>query len=109
MLILLFKQYKVRTEQKLCASFLFALLTYYLLSSVVHPWYLSTLVLLGVLSNYVFPVVWSGLVFLSYHAYGNIFYYENKWLIGAEYMLLAAFLIYEWRKKEREHLLNAIP
>lgn len=109
MLILLFKQYKVRTEQKLFASFLFALFTYYLLSSVVHPWYVSTLVLLGVLSNYVFPVVWSGLAFLSYHAYGNIFYYENKWLISAEYLLLTIFFIYEWRKKGKEHLLNAIP
>lgn len=109
MLILLFKQYKVRTEQRLFSSFLFALFTYYLMSSVVHPWYISTLVLLGVLSNYIFPIAWSGLVFLSYHAYGNVFYNENKWLIGAEYLLLTFFFIYEWNKKRRENLPNAIP
>jgi hypothetical protein len=100
LLILLFLQFKKNTTQQLFTSLVFAILTYYLFSSVVHPWYISTLILLGIFSNYTFPVVWGGLIFLSYHAYGKNFFSENLLFVCTEYLLLLAYIFCEIRKKK---------
>ncbi|MDX1407791.1 MAG: hypothetical protein R3330_06645, partial [Saprospiraceae bacterium] len=47
---------------------LFALTTYLLLATTVHPWYLCPLVALSVFTPYRYPVVWSAMAFLSYAA-----------------------------------------
>jgi len=74
---------------------LFAFSIYFLCSPIVHPWYLTTLVALSVFTNYRFPIVWSGMAFLSYSAYRNGSYDENPWLIAIEYFVVFAILLYE--------------
>lgn len=100
--ILLFNQYKKNNAKQLFTSLLFAIFTYYLFSSVVHPWYISTLVLLGIFSNYTFPFVWSGLIFLSYHAYGKNFFSENLLFVSTEYLLLIGYFFYEIRSRKNQ-------
>jgi alpha-1,6-mannosyltransferase len=67
---------------------------YLLCQSIVHPWYLTTLVLLSILANKRIGILWSGLVFLSYSHYQNGFYQENFYLIGVEYFVLIAYFVY---------------
>ncbi len=68
---------------------------YLLCQSIVHPWYLTTLVLLSILANKRLGILWSGLVFLSYSHYQNGVYQENYFLICFEYIALLTFLFLE--------------
>ena len=61
----------------------------------MHPWYLATLVILSVFTNYRFPIVWSVVIVLSYQAYANIPWKENLWLIALEYLVVYGFLLWE--------------
>lgn len=79
----------------LLGSMLILLSSYYFLSSTVHPWYIIFLLILGVFTNYRFPIVWSALVILSYYAYANPDFKENLWLLAIEYCLVLGYLGYE--------------
>ena len=77
-----------------CLGFI-AIFFYFLLSTTVHPWYVATPLLLCLFTKYRFPILWSGLVFLSYSAYRAEGYSENMWLVATEYILLLSFAIWE--------------
>jgi len=81
--------------QQLIINMLLGLTVYFLLSTTVHPWYLATLVLLSVFSNYKYVIVWSLVIVLSYLAYANKDNTENLWLIGIEYSIVFLFIIGE--------------
>lgn len=69
-------------------------------ASIVHPWYISTLLLFSIFTKYRFALVWSALIFLSYYTYRDQTYTENLWLVFIEYALVIGYLIYEiWIKK----------
>ncbi len=76
-------------------------LIYFLLAGILHPWYITFLIPLGLLSKNYAGVFWSGLIFLSYSAYQTETYQENMWLIGLEFIALFAFLIIEKNKKNK--------
>ncbi len=78
---------------------------YFLLATTVHPWYLTTLVMLSALSTYRYPVVWSLLAVVSYAAYQFQPVTENLWLITMEYLVVLAWMAYEllpWRARQAE-------
>lgn len=77
---------------------LFALSLYYMLAMIVHPWYISFLVLIGCFTNYAYPILWSFLAFLSYSAYQWLPIAESPYLLSLEYLLLLSFLWYEAQK-----------
>ncbi len=79
----------------LIKNMLFVYTFYLLLSTTIHPWYLSTLVVLSVFSQLRFPIVWSFVVFLSYSAYSLPVFEENLYLVGVEYLCVIAFIVYE--------------
>ncbi|MCS6918088.1 MAG: hypothetical protein RMK52_03495 [Chitinophagales bacterium] len=83
------------TLERLPMMMLASLSIYFFLSPVVHPWYLSTLVLLSPLTGLRFPVVWSALAVASYAAYRKVPYEEVSWLLAVEYGVVFAFLLYE--------------
>ena len=74
---------------------LLMLTAYYLLATTVHPWYLTLLVGLSVLSRFRFPLVWGALAVLSYAAYRTATYAENLWLVALEYGVVFAVLVWE--------------
>jgi hypothetical protein len=86
---------------KLITSMLLVLTFYLFLSTTVHPWYIATLVILSVFTNYKFPIVWSLVVVLSYLAYSNSTNSENLWIIGLEYSIVFAIFIWEVFLKKR--------
>tara|TARA_B100000809_G_C15131658_1_gene528726 strand:+ start:1978 stop:3318 length:1341 start_codon:yes stop_codon:yes gene_type:complete len=84
--------------QILIAHMLFAFSIYLFLSTTVHPWYIATLLILSVFTNYKFPLVWSFVVILSYWAYINLNKAdksENLWIIALEYVIVYSVFIWE--------------
>lgn len=93
---------KNRSMTDLITALLFALSFYYFASTTIHPWYISTLLILSVFTNYKFPLVWSFIVIISYFAYNNSSNTENLWIIGFEYLVVYSVLFYELFFKKRE-------
>lgn len=92
---------KNRTIPKLTTSILLAFACYLFLSTTVHPWYIATLVILCVFTNYRFPLAWSLVVVLSYLAYLNVDNSENLWIIALEYIIVFSVFIWElWQKRK---------
>ena len=69
---------------------------YLLLSSTIHPWYILPLLMLSMYTNYLFPLVWSFTVFLSYTFYskGNTAS-SNELLLWVEYLPVLLVFGYE--------------
>ena len=83
-------------------AMLFVLTFYFFMATTVHPWYLASLLCLGILSMRIYPMVWTFLVFLSYSHYEDGGFHENYFLIATEYILLVAWIILEWQTRKRQ-------
>ena len=79
----------------LLQNFLFALLIYFAFANIVHPWYVSSLVALCVFTNFRFPILWSGMVVLTYYTYLTDAYTENLYLVALEYAVVYGYLVWE--------------
>lgn len=78
---------------------------YLFMSTTVHPWYIATLLILSVFTNYKYPLVWSFVIILSYLAYLNVNQAdksENLWIIAIEYSIVYAIFIWEILKSDRQ-------
>ena len=70
--ILYLSFFRKNTDTKrLITAMLFCFTFYLFLSTTVHPWYIATILILSVFTNYRFPLVWSFIVIISYLAYAN--------------------------------------
>ena len=84
-----------RDIRSVLKSILFLLSSYFFISTTVHPWYIINLVILGVLTGYVYPILWSLTVFWSYSAYGLEGFKEKwVWTLPA-YLLVYTCFVYE--------------
>ncbi len=86
------KNYHIKT---LISSMLLALSFYYFTTTTMHPWYLSTLIILCVFTRFRYPIIWSFVMVLSYQAYANTVWKENLWFVALEYLVVYCFLFYE--------------
>jgi len=93
LIITLFRNNK--SLPQLITSMLFVLSFYFFTATTVHPWYIATLLILSIFTNYKFPMVWSFVIILSYLAYANIINTENLLIIGLEYLVVYGVLIWE--------------
>lgn len=98
---------KNRTLQQIIISMLLMLSFYYFIGTTVHPWYIASLLMLSIFTNYKFPLIWSFLVFLSYSAYGQPFQ-ENFWLIVLEYTVVFSVLIWEVKKIDNQTVMEPL-
>ncbi|NGZ89924.1 mannosyltransferase [Psychroflexus maritimus] len=94
-LSLLFFAFQQTSKKYLFKWMFFGFAFYLIFSTTVHPWYLSTLVLLGVFTHFKSAILWSYLVMLSYVAYAHSDAEENTWLLGFQYVLFFGLFIYE--------------
>ena len=81
-------------------AMLFLMTAYYLIASIVHPWYVIPLVFLGLFTRYSFPLIWSMLIPLSYITYADPNFQENYILIVLEYTIVIIAMIFEIRNKK---------
>lgn len=77
---------------------LWVLSLYLFMATTVHPWYITTLVAFSALGGAKFPIVWSGLIFLTYVGYTQTSYQESMLLVILEYTTVFAFVGYELYK-----------
>ncbi len=80
-------------------AMLLAFTLYLVFATTVHPWYLSPLIFLSVLSCMRYPILWSLLIYLSYYTYITPAYIENMTFVWIEYILVGGFAIYEFTRK----------
>ena len=92
------------TDIQILKNLLWVCSLYLFTATTVHPWYVISLVALGLLSGYLFPLVWSATVFLSYTAYGSPEVEESAIALVLEYSIVYACLAYElWKKPLLKH------
>jgi len=89
---------------------LFAICLYLAMATIVHPWYVSLPIVLCLFTRFRFPVVWSGVVFLTYINYSYAEYVENLWMVGVEYILVFGYFVYElffeYRTRNKEQRMS---
>lgn len=83
------------TITELATSMLLTLSCYLFLSTTVHPWYLTTLIILSIYAAYRYALIWSVVIILSYFAYADIDYTENLWVLAFEYLIVFSVFIWE--------------
>ena len=84
----------------LASKMVWMYLVFLLLQTTVHPWYLIPALGLSIFTANKLFIAWSGLVFLSYHAYMGQDYNEHIWVVFTEYTLLftMAVLLIRYRQ-----------
>jgi alpha-1,6-mannosyltransferase len=88
-----------KTTQEVIKNALLVLTIYFFISTTIHPWYVINLVVLGVFTNYKFPIVWSFLIILSYYAYSTLLFKENYFFLIIEYSIVFSVFFFEITRK----------
>ncbi len=91
----------LRKEVNIKGLILLMMLTYasyVLLSITVHPWYIALLIPLCIYTSYRSPLLWSGLILMTYINYSFEPYQEMLWVVAIEYLLFYLLLSYEAKK-----------
>ncbi len=97
-LLYLFKQFSNQYYILIFLSFL----GFFLFTTTVHPWYISTLIFLNLFAKTKSILIWSFLIYLSYFAYSKIPFAENYYLIIIEYFLV----LFTFCKYDYKHISN---
>ncbi|MCR9101934.1 MAG: hypothetical protein NXI25_18395 [bacterium] len=84
-----------------------AILLYLAFTPTVHPWYVALPLMLCTFTPYRFPVLWSGLMMLTYANYAGAAYQEHLWLVALEYGAVAGYALWEWRQQKKR--IKAMP
>ncbi|NQW26322.1 MAG: hypothetical protein HQ474_00300 [Flammeovirgaceae bacterium] len=95
--------WRSQTQDSLASLLLFSLTIYLLMSTTVHPWYLLTLLPLGLLSGYWFPVLWSMTACWSYFGYTALGYDMPVSWVVAEYIILSVSIVFEIKRKYEKY------
>ncbi len=74
---------------------LWAFLIYFALATIVHPWYICTLVALAVFGHFRFPIIWTAMAIVSYYTYRTTAYEESMLLVFVEYSVVYTYLLWE--------------
>ena len=74
---------------------LWCLFIYFVSTTILHPWYIITLLAISLYTPYQFPILWTGLIFLTYAGYEENSFRENLLLVSLEYITLFAYISYE--------------
>jgi len=92
-----FRRPKQSPENWLCTTLL-VFTCYLAFATTIHPWYLSLPIVMCLFTNYRYPILWSGLIMMTYINYAGAEYQENLWVVLIEYVLVFGYMVYEFRK-----------
>jgi hypothetical protein len=93
-------------KHRLPEMFVWPLFIYFALATTVHPWYITPIVAFSVFSHYRFPLLWSGMIFLSYAGYTAAGYEENTLFVWLEYLAVYGMVAWEWHKRSGQNLVG---
>ncbi len=90
---------------------LWMLTVYFAMATTVHPWYITSLVAVAVFTvtdrwRFRYPLLWSGVVWLSYSAYRQMPVREDNTLLLIEYgtiFILLILEIYRYNVTSKDH------
>jgi hypothetical protein len=90
-------------DRRLFTSCLFIFTIYFAFATVVHPWYISTLLAFSIFTRFRFVILWTGIIFLTYLGYTSTGFTENLWLTAFEYATVFGYLAYEliWKREKQ--------
>ncbi len=95
-LLLIAFNHKKKEFTQLFKLIVWALIIYYSLASIVHPWYAIYVLAFSVFTNYRFPIIWSGVIVLSYLTYRDIGLVQESFLVVViEYSLVFIVLVFD--------------
>jgi alpha-1,6-mannosyltransferase len=77
-------------------------------STTVHPWYVLPVTCFAVFTGYRFPVVWSVLLPLTYHAYRTEPVREWVWLVLLIYFIVLIVLLNDIRRTSKNHVYSGL-
>ncbi|MCB0395614.1 MAG: hypothetical protein KDD36_03110 [Flavobacteriales bacterium] len=97
--------FTMQKSTRLSDDVVWAFFLYLLCALVVHPWYVTILAAFTVISEKKFALVWTYLVFLSYHRYRTPGVDDSLLIIFLEYLLLAVAV---WVELYRPHLFRRL-
>jgi len=86
---------------------MWSLLIYFLFTTTLHPWYVTTLLVLSVFTDFRFAILWTGVIFLTYAGYSAQAFAENLWIVVFEYTTVLGYLAYELMMKRNQARLTA--
>ncbi len=86
---------KKASIQQLPSMMLWAISIYLTFTTTVHPWYVALPLVLCSFTDFRFPIVWSGMIFLTYINYNYALYQENFWVVALEYTVVMSFFLWE--------------
>ncbi|MCP4460787.1 MAG: hypothetical protein GY816_22610 [Cytophagales bacterium] len=79
---------------------LFVLTSYLLFATTVHPWYILPLLMLAIFSGYIYPIIWSLMIFLTYMGYATDEYFLPMiWIMAEYFVVFLAFIFNNQLKK----------
>jgi alpha-1,6-mannosyltransferase len=84
-----------KIDKSFFQAMLWCLFVYFLSTSILHPWYIITLLTVSLFTTYRFPLVWTGVIFLTYAGYTENGFNENLLLTALEYLVVIGYLVYE--------------
>jgi hypothetical protein len=90
---------KNHNYKTLLTTLLFAFSIYFFTATTVHPWYIATLLILGVFTGFKFPLLWSFTIILSYLAYATSEVQESYLILMLEYLPVDVLFFWEVYKK----------
>ncbi|SMD32047.1 Protein of unknown function [Reichenbachiella faecimaris] len=99
-LIMTYCLYKVKEHTDWAKAFTIILLIQLIFATTVHPWYVIPLIAFGCMSGYAFPIIWSGLVFVSYSGYTENGYQHPMIWIAIEYFIVIGVASFELYKNK---------
>ena len=94
-IIILYVLYLSSRKSELLPKQYLVLMIYFFLSTTVHPWYLISMIFIGVFLQVKAIWVWSFTVILSYSAYSGVQFGENPVFIFFEYLPVFIMFFYE--------------
>ena len=95
---------KKKETKALLLMIFWVLSGYYFISTTVHPWYITNLLLLSIFTNYRFIILWSYTLIFSYFAYGEFNVKESSLWLSLEYIPVFVMLIWEiYSEKKLKH------
>ena len=108
--ILLYSFWAARRNIAFTKSLTWIMLIFASTSLILHPWYIALLIFLAAFTGYVFPIVWSYLIFLTYVGYSESGYQETPLIFVIEYLLLILAVVWDlYNERHNQEFKSTLP